>query len=166
MPNPRPARFAVPLPATTLRIRRAITADHAGLVALENETFSSDRLSPRQWARHLDSDSARVLVAIAERELVGAAVLFFRVRSPVARLYSLAIGRRARGRGIGSALLEAAEQHARRKGCTRLRLEVRRDNKTARRLYERRGYRAIGTLARYYEDAEDAVRYERTLPLD
>src|SRR6187551_3611701 len=104
MPNPRTARFAEPMPAKALRIRRAIAADHEGLVALEHGTFSSDRLSPRQWARHLDSDSARVLVAIAERELIGAAVLFFRARSKVARLYSLAIESRVRGRGIGNAL--------------------------------------------------------------
>lgn len=154
------------MPAKALRIRRAIASDKAGLVALEYDTFNSDRLTPRQWARHLDSDSARVLVALAERELIGAAVIFFRVRSRVARLYSLAIDSRSRGRGIGNALLDAAEQHARRQGCSSLRLEVRCDNKAAQRLYERRGYRVIGKIARYYDDGQDALRYEKTLLAD
>lgn len=163
MQNPRSRRYALPLPAEAPRVRRAVEADLPDLVALENETFVGDRLSARQWTRHLDSDTARVLIASRGRRLIGALVLFFRRGSDRARLYSLAIAADSRGLGIGNSLLEAGELMARQHGCSRLRLEVRRDNAPARRLYERRGYRLIGEVADYYEDGEDALRFERIL---
>ena len=45
-----------------------------------------------------------------------------------------------RNRGIGSALLAAAEAYAREKGVDTICLHVNRANEKARRLYERRGY--------------------------
>ena len=45
-----------------------------------------------------------------------------------------------RGRGIGTALLNAAEDEARSRGATRLTLTVGVDSAGARRLYERQGY--------------------------
>ena len=44
-----------------------------------------------------------------------------------------------------------------------MRLEVRKDNKAARTLYERHGYRRFGAKKHYYEDGHDAERYEKTL---
>jgi ribosomal-protein-alanine acetyltransferase len=146
-----------------VRIRRAADADLVALLELENASFAGDRMTSRQWRRHLRSDSARVLVAVRARRLAGAAVLFFRLRSRVARLYSIAVAADARGQGIGEALLEAAERAASRRGCDRLRLEVRVDNAGAQRLYERRGYRRFGRRAAYYEDGHDAWRYDKRL---
>ncbi|MEO7073166.1 MAG: N-acetyltransferase [Rhodanobacter sp.] len=131
---------------------------------LEERTFDSDRLSRAQYRRHLDSDSAQVLVASASHNhFLGAAVLFFRKRSTVARVYSLATQPQARGKGVGTALLRAAEHAARRRACHALRLEVNVRNAKAMRLYERLGYRRIGRYARYYQDGTDAWRYEKTL---
>lgn len=47
----------------------------------------------------------------------------------------------ARGEGIGSALLEAAEERLREHGASVLTLEVMAENDDARRLYRRLGYR-------------------------
>ena len=152
-------------PATAaVRVRRAELSDLDDLVALEESSFATDRLSRAQYRRHLDSETAQVLVASANhRRFLGTAVVFFRKGTQVARLYSIATHAQARGKGVGSALLEAAEDLARRRHCSVLRLEVRTDNAAARRLYERRGYRAFGTKARFYEDGGDAVRYEKML---
>lgn len=150
------------LPAE-LRIRPATDSDLAALLDIENASFATDRLSARQWRRHLDSASAQVVVATFERRLVGAAVLFFRRGSRIARLYSIAVASSARGHGVGEALLTAVESAAVRHGCDRLRLEVRTDNATAQRLYERSGYRRFGQHRGYYEDGEDALRYEKPL---
>ena len=146
-----------------VRFRRATINDLAALVELEDASFASDRLSPRQWRHHLQSLSAYVLVAARERRLVGAAVVLFRSGSRVARLYSIAIAHDLRGQGLGMLLLAAGERVARRRGSQRLRLEVRTDNATAQRLYENHGYRRLGTLDAYYEDGAAAWRYEKTL---
>lgn len=154
-----------PTPATAaVRVRRAELSDLDDLVALEDATFDSDRLSRAQYRRHLDSDTAQVLVASANhRRFLGTAVVFFRKASRVARLYSIASKPEARGKGVGSALIAAVEGAARARHCQSLRLEVRTDNLTAIRLYERLGYRQIGRYARYYQDGADAWRYEKVL---
>lgn len=145
------------------RIRRARRADLAGLLALENASFAGDRLNRRQMRRHLDSPSAEFLVAADGARLGGAALVFVRRGSRLARLYSIAVAEHARGLGLGARLLEAAQARARQRGAHAMRLEVRLDNDAARRLYEAHGYRCIGSLPGYYEDGADGARYEREL---
>ncbi|OZB72914.1 MAG: hypothetical protein B7X33_00830, partial [Lysobacterales bacterium 13-68-4] len=78
----RPAHDAAPAPAPAtadVRVRRAELSDLDDLVALEDATFDSDRMSRAQYRRHLDSGSASVLVASANhRRFLGTAVVFFR----------------------------------------------------------------------------------------
>jgi len=67
-----------------------------------------------------------------------------------------------RGRGVGSALLEAAEQAAVKRGFARIGLSVSTSNEGARRLYARRGYADCG-LGEYptvgsYRAADGTVR--------
>jgi [ribosomal protein S18]-alanine N-acetyltransferase len=146
-----------------LRVRHAAPTDLADLIALENATFSSDRLSPRQWRRHLASARAIILVVPGQDKLCAAAILFFRTGSRVARLYSLAVSLEARGRGLGERLLSACEEETRQRGCSELRLEVRADNRAAQGLYHRRGYLLFGRHTGYYADGEDALRYQKSL---
>ena len=146
-----------------MRIRRAIASDLDALVELENGVFDYERMSARQLRHHLDNRSVSILVARRGVDLVGAAVLFFRKGSGIARLYSIAVAADVRGAGIGAALLAAAERAARTRGSRAMRLEVRADNPAAQRLYERRGYRRFAVKAGYYEDGHDAFRYEKPL---
>lgn len=53
----------------------------------------------------------------------------------------------ARGRGIGSALLDAVIDEARRRGLAEVRLDVIDRNPRARALYERKGFRPVDTLS-------------------
>ena len=145
------------------RIRRATPDDLDALVALERAAFTTDHLSRRQYLRHLDSSSAVVLAAVDRGGLLGKSVVFFHPRSDIARLYSIAVAHSARGRGLGLALLAAAERAAYRQGARRMRLEVRQDNASAMRLYERAGYRRFGAREHFYEDGADAWRYEKDL---
>ena len=86
-------------------------SDLDDLVLLEDQSFDGDRLSRAQYRRHLDSDSALVLVASANhRNFLSTAVVFFRRGSHVARLYSIASKPDARGKGVGAALLDAVEK--------------------------------------------------------
>ena len=159
------ARRMQPPPSTaSVRVRRAEASDLDDLVMLELRTFDSDRMSRAQYRRHLDSSSALVLVASANhRHFLGTAVVFFRQRSGVARLYSLATQPESRGKGVGTALLEAVETAARQRRCRAVRLEVRSDNHGAIRQYERLGYRRIGALEHYYQDGAHGWRYEKML---
>lgn len=146
-----------------VHVRRATINDLDDIVALENAAFAADRVSARQWRHHLESLSAEVLLAIRDRRVVGAAMLLFHRRHRVARLYSIAVNVNERGRRLGERLLHAAELAAARRESRVLRLEVRADNASAQRLYERNGYRPIGERLGYYEDGATARRYEKAL---
>ena len=136
--------------------------DLPALLALE-AFFPGDRLSARQFRRHLTSNSACLRVIDLGKSLAGYALLFRRRGSTVARLYSLAVAPSARGRGIGGVLLADAEAAARAAGASTLRLEVRVDNVAAIALYRSRGYREFGRHAGYYADGADALRFDKNL---
>jgi ribosomal protein S18 acetylase RimI-like enzyme len=144
-------------------IRRATRDDVDALLALEEASFDSDRISRTQWRRYIGNDSTTVFVGGTPGKVDAAAVVFHRRNSRAARLYSLAVGAHARGTGLGGALLAAAEADARARGCTSMRLEVRVDNPPAIALYERRGYARIARLPRFYDDGGDGWRYVKGL---
>ena len=142
-------------------IRRARLSDLDALVALEQASFDHDQVSRAQFRRHIASASAAVLVAEAAGQVLGAALLFFRRGAKSARLYSIAIVHTARGRGLGAALLEAAEREACKRGCRAMRLEVRTDNAPAIALYEKHGYLRRRREPGFYQNGMDAWRYEK-----
>jgi ribosomal protein S18 acetylase RimI-like enzyme len=144
-------------------IRRAVPQDIDALVTLENAAFDSDRLSRRSFRYLLTRANAETLVYIDADHLAGYVMLLFHTGTSLARMYSLAVAPQARGRSIGRALIEVAEEKVREHDCISLRLEVRRDNLYTIRLYEKLGYRQIGTLPDYYEDHMEAIRYEKFL---
>jgi ribosomal protein S18 acetylase RimI-like enzyme len=153
----------MPRTRTPSPIRRAVRADVDALVALEEATFDSDRISRAQWRRYIDNGSAAVFVGGTPGVVDAAAVVFHRRNSRAARLYSLAVGAHARGTGLGGALLSAAEADACARGCTSMRLEVRADNPSAITLYERSGYVRGERLPGFYEDGADGWRYVKGL---
>ena len=56
--------------------------------------------------------------------------------------------------GVGSRLLRGAEEMAREESCVSLRLDVVKGNVPAERLYQKSGYRFIGTVSLGYESTD------------
>ena len=103
-----------------------------------------------------------VLLAFAGEEAIGIAVCFtgfstFRAR-PLLNIHDLAVLPPYRGKGVGRALLAAAEDHARREGCCKMTLEVQDANSRARTIYQRFGFEDFVV-------ADSATRF-LTKPLD
>lgn len=159
---PPDRRLASDLPRMDgLTIRDGTDADLSALTEIEARSFASDRLSRRSLRRFLSTASARLRVARADGKVLGYYLVLHRAGSTLARLYSVAVDRRARGSGLGARLVADAEGIASRLGRKVLRLEVRADNLQAIRLYERHGYCRIGAYRQYYADKTDALRYEK-----
>lgn len=59
---------------------------------------------------------------------------------PLVNVHDLAVTARARGQGVGSLLLNAVCEEARRRGCCKVTLEVREFNDRAEALYRRLGF--------------------------
>ena len=162
--------MALPLESETPRkappratIRPAEPADLDPLVELENRCFTHDRLSRRSFRHFLASPTAICLVALDQRTLVGYALVLLHGRTSLARLYSMATAPEAQGRGIGRALLQAAEAAALDRGAAIMRLEVKPDNAAAIALYRQAGYAEFGVYHAFYEDDSDALRMEHAL---
>ncbi|HEY6257440.1 MAG TPA: peptidase C39 family protein [Xanthobacteraceae bacterium] len=146
-----------------VRIREADLADLAALDALEHRVFATDHLSRRSLRHFLRAPTAEVIVAEQHGQLVGTAIVLFRPRSAMARLYSIAVAPHLGGRGVGTRLLTTAEAAALARGCGAIRLEVHESNAGAISRYRKSGYREFGRHKRYYEDGGDALRFQKPL---
>jgi [ribosomal protein S18]-alanine N-acetyltransferase len=143
-----------------IAIRPAQASDLDAIEDLERAVFAGDRLSRRSLKAFIASHN-RLLVATDPVGIVGYALVIWRRGGRLARLYSIAVSARMAGRGVGRALLAAAQTHAVEQGCAALRLEVREHNRRAIALYERLGYRRFGRYEDYYEDGSAALRLEK-----
>jgi len=127
------------------------------LARLEQQIFGPDAWSERTWWQELAGRPRRwYVVAVdgteADRCLVGYAGLD--LGGEVADVMTMAVAASARGRGLGSLLLDAVVEAAAASGAAYLMLEVRADNGAARRLYERKGFSLLMTRRRYYQPGD------------
>ena len=152
-----------PASAPAIRVRKAGRGDLDALVALEQRVFATDRLSRRSLERFLATPTAEVIVAQENGDLAGTAIVLFRKRAAVARLYSIAVAPHQGGRGVAQRLLAAAETAALARGCRAMRLEVHVGNHAAIARYRKSGYREFDRHRGYYEDGGDALRFEKRL---
>ena len=101
-------------------IRCGCVDDLDDLCELERQVVADDNMSRRSLRHFLVAASTKVVVAEHDGRIAGCAVVLFRPNSLIARLYSIAVAPRSAGRGLGPALLIAAERAAlakRRKRC-------------------------------------------------
>lgn len=131
-------------------IRRAVLEDEAALLELDGSAWSAESGFPsltRTEREAFFDERAKPeahLVALYGDRLAGYLRLKekypFEEGAGVLGIYGLAVAPDARGLGIGSTLLDAAEAEARRRGARKLCLNVFATNERARRLYERHGF--------------------------
>lgn len=152
-------------PVTTeFQLRPPLPTDLPALLALEQRSFSTDRLSHDRFKHWFQAPNGTFLVcADPSNGVAGYALILYRRNSRKARLYSIVISEQYRGHGLAQRLLKAGETSARERGCSSVYLEVRPDNHRAIQLYEQRGYQTRGRLHAFYEDGMDALRFEKTL---
>ncbi|MBW4936244.1 ribosomal protein S18-alanine N-acetyltransferase [Marinobacter sp. F4206] len=148
---------------SNLLLRQGKPTDLNDLVQLENQCFTDDRISRRSFRRFLEMPRDRLIVATLDDELVGYCLVLMNAATRLARIYSIAVSPKARGRGAGEKLVREAEREAANTGRIVMRLEVREDNHPAINLYKRLGYRQFGTYRDYYEDHGNALRFERRI---
>ncbi len=144
-------------------IRPASLDDLDALVAIEQRSFDSDRLSRRSFRHMLTRGRAMTLVDELAGVLRGYVLVLFHTGTSLARLYSIAVAPGLRGQGVGEGLVRAAEAEVLARECVVMRLEIRLDNASSQALFRRLGYRQFGTYADYYEDHMGALRFEKPL---
>ncbi|MFF3325980.1 GNAT family N-acetyltransferase [Streptomyces sp. NPDC002889] len=138
-------------------IRPARHADDTALRDLDGAVWSplhSVQPRPRPpYAPYFDANERPEDLLVAE-DTDGTVVGYVRLVPPtpldsnrhVRQIQGLAVADRARGRGIGRALVRAACDQGRRQGAIRITLRVLGHNKPARALYESEGFAVEGVL--------------------
>jgi ribosomal-protein-alanine N-acetyltransferase len=157
--------------AGTIRLRRMVPADLAGVMALEHELFPGDPWSDETFAEEVVQPPSSRLYLVAEAHtaqggpvVAGYAGMMFVPGGVQADVLTIGVASAHWGQGIGSALLGALIQAARDRGCTEVFLEVRKDNPRARGLYLRRGFEEIGVRRGYYQPSGvDAIVMRKDL---
>lgn len=145
------------------RLRRAVPADLAQIMAIEREVFATDAWSEAVMGSELAGPNAHYLVAAREddptwAELVAYAGLLAPPGAVIADVQTVAVRSTDRRGGLGRTLMLALEAEARRRGAREVLLEVRADNPDAQRLYVSLGYEPIATRRGYYQpDGVDAL---------
>jgi ribosomal protein S18 acetylase RimI-like enzyme len=114
-----------------LQIRTARVQDLPDLLTLEQRAFESDRVSRRSFRRFLNGSDAALLVASRGKDFAGYALVLFRPRCPIARLYSIAVSQPASGGQVSTALIDAAAKVARKRRCKVMRFDVQEKNAAA-----------------------------------
>lgn len=147
------------MPEYGVAVRIARAEDEAGLAHLEAVAWTPASAFPSVMERSGDpfytfftDDNPPEMHLVAE--LGGRLAGYLRLKpvSPLAEnahvlgVMGLAVAPETRRRGVGAALLSAAEQHARARGARKLCLRVLSTNLPAQRLYERLGFEREGVL--------------------
>lgn len=86
----------------------------------------------------------------------------WRVVADEAEIITICVHPDARKTGIASAMLAIIEADAKKRGATKMFLEVAENNYPARALYQHNGYVQIGIRPKYY-DGIDAILMEKQL---
>jgi ribosomal-protein-alanine N-acetyltransferase len=143
-----------------MHIRPASPADIPAMMRLVSHSATAAQWSREQFERVFGTDGPRRMGLVIE-EAVG--VQGFLVGREIAdewEIENIAIAGAARRRGLGTRLLGAFLDDARREGATAIFLEVRESNHAARLLYEKWAFVESGSRPSYYsQPQEDAIVY-------
>ncbi len=127
------------------------------------------RWRPEALQRKIRATETIVLVAELEvggvRFIGGFAVMDFQHGQDMekAQLTLLAVHPNIRRRNIGSQLLRWLHKSARVAGCEHIELQVRSDNLSARRFYQKFGYQEEALIPHYYDGTQAAYQMKLRL---
>lgn len=135
--------------------------DLDAVTKIEAENFSMP------WSRNAFSDTLalpyyRYFVAEEEGEVLGYCGFLFAAGE--GEIPNVCVASAARRRGVGTSLMEALFEEAKRCGVVDLFLEVRRSNTAAKNLYRYLGFEDIGIRKGFYEfPKEDAILMRKSI---
>jgi ribosomal-protein-alanine N-acetyltransferase len=143
-------------PPVAIVLDRMKVEDLTAVHEIERESFRTP-WPAHAYRQELETNRlAHYLVARSGDQIVGFAGIWLLVDE--AHITTFAVRRTWRRHGVGERLLLALLDLARSRGAHEATLEVRPSNLPARRLYEKYGFKVVGTRTRYYsDDNEDAL---------
>lgn len=139
------------LPSNTY-IRRYVPEDKYSILILEAEAF--DEHNPYEYLGFYEVFQDGFFVCVQDNDVVGF-VVGYALSESEGHIFSLAVSRFHRNRGIAEFLLDHMCTYFLFKGLQKASLEVRVGNVPAIRLYKKLGFAAVWVETKYYADGED-----------
>ena len=131
------------------------------LMRIEEDCFGSERFPADVVRAFIERDDTFVVIAEDEGEVLGSAMCMVSSDLGEGKIASIAVLRRARGQGVGSALLEECEAGFRAHDLRRYTLEVEVTNEPAMSLYSSRGYAVTGLVVGLYGAGRNGYAMEK-----
>ena len=143
-----------------MTVRPAVEADLPAVRAVDAKAFGTDAWSAAAWQAEWDGVPVmrHLAVAVENDRVIGYGIVA--TIADVADLHRIAVAADQRRHGLGAALVRALMAEARRRGCTRMLLEVEASNEAALALYGRLGFVEIARRQAYYGAGRDALVLE------
>ena len=111
--------------------------------------------SREEIARFIEARLSFTAVAEDGKETVGFVIVHRETRK-VAHIVTIDVVVKLRRQGVGSVLMDAAENWAQKQKLEMIYLETAENNFVAQRFYQKRDYRKVEKLKRYYPDGTAA----------
>ncbi len=139
-----------------MELRSFRLSDLETLCEIDQECFPAGvSYSRKELAAFIDQPNSKTWVAIEGESIVGFLVAD-RQPKRVGHITTIDVVEGWRRQGVGKALIEAAEDWARRQGLRLIYLEMAEDNLTAQQFYRARGYEQAEKIEHYYSNGAAA----------
>ena len=149
--------------ATEVLARAYQPHDFDALYKLDQSCFPRGIAYSKTTLRYfLALSSAECLLAVEEDDIAG--FVLSELEGPVAHIITLDVAEAYRRSGVGSLLLNSAENSLAARGVRTVFLETAVDNQAAVSFWSRHGYVVEGVLKRYYLNRIDGYEMRKMLP--
>jgi ribosomal-protein-alanine N-acetyltransferase len=140
-----------------VNIREASANDIDEIYLIERSSFHEQEVYPRDLLKfYLNIAPKTFLVVEVGGKIIGYIIAVIR-RGYIGHIVSIAVNPSFRGKGFGKRLMIKIEEVLRILGCTVLRLEVKKTNIVARKLYLNIGFVEAYEVPDYYFNGCDAI---------
>lgn len=143
-----------------IEIENLTLKDAVEIAQLENEIFSHP-WSKKSFEETLEKQENLCLVARDNKTKSIAGYCIFTISFEDADLCRIAVADKYRRKNIADKMMESAIEKLKKRNVFRILLEVRKNNIPAISLYEKYGFKQLGTRKGYYsEPVEDGLVFE------
>ena len=140
----------------SVNLRRAKKSDLKEILKIEKESFK-EPWSMEGFLYELSLPEEIGMSYVAEVEEKVAGYIFLHIFDEGIHIVNIAVRKDMRKQGIGTLLLQKAEEIAKNKNVPLLVLEVRENNLPAISLYKKHGFFVLRKIDGYYSDGENAL---------
>jgi ribosomal-protein-alanine acetyltransferase len=137
------------------RIRRLRAEDAPELTSVAAAALGAAEWSAESYQRLCRSEECLSFVHESEGQITG--FILGRRFADEGEVLNIAVLPDQRRKGIGRTLLQAAIDGFRKESATRIYLEVRESNVSARQFYEKEGFTITGVRPNYYREPDEAA---------